>query len=292
MFVGLMAMVLLLASMLMNVGGVAALRVDAANAADAGALAAASYISGAQNAVVRLVEDGNSWLNRIRIDRALMELVRLAPSLEDKANVILKFGWIQAQYASHLVAWENANLDPDPNNQLEQERKKWRDKLQEFYEKKQNTGPFTTKLEWNRAKLDPDVPGEIDPTDPCRGNPTVPCKVNQTHPSYSSFTVQVVSNPSSRPTFDKPTWTSPKIDNGDGTITVTVMHHRNDGGLNRDHKTVRTFKTFWLVRYPPAISSSASASYRASEFSRLPIVGIFTGTDTTPSPRPGLGLVQ
>jgi hypothetical protein len=284
-FVVFMAMVLLLASMLMNVGEIAAMRTDTSNATDAGALAAASWIASEQNKAreieqqIQIALAEMAGLTIVAVGVALLlggpallillfggtGAATLAGELKKLADAHLRFGWINAQYAAHLFAWNNANLADDPNGHLKEAREKEREELrqtfQPFWDDPEKPIPIElsesiTTLEWNRAPMEQ---GRLD----------------SFVPSFNVLEVKVTSNPPRPPTLQLVAGFWPVgIEDGDGTITVTVTYYRGSMSVTSASKYADGELNpldFWSVRYPKdGIRSSATAQYKGLDESPLP----------------------
>ena len=128
MFVICIALILAMAAMTMNLGEVAKLKTTTANAADAGALAAASWVASGENEA-GLIAQG-MWLNwlivfliflipfclsacltgvLIAINYALVQM-----ALRKAADKVMKNAWENGQPAAVLTAIQNATVD-DPS---------------------------------------------------------------------------------------------------------------------------------------------------------------------------------
>ncbi len=128
MFLVFIALILAMAAMTMNLGEVAKLKTTTANAADAGALAAASWVASGENEA-GLIAQG-IWLNwlitflifllpfciwacltgvLIALRYALVQM-----ALRKAADLVMKTAWENGQYAAVLTAIQNATVD-DPS---------------------------------------------------------------------------------------------------------------------------------------------------------------------------------
>lgn len=128
MFLVFIAVILALAAMTMNLGEVAKLRTTTANAADAGALAAASWVASGENEA-GLIAQG-MWLNWLIVfiifmipfcfaacPSGMLIAIRYAlmqNALHDAADKVMEVAWKNGRTAAVLTAIQNATVD-DPS---------------------------------------------------------------------------------------------------------------------------------------------------------------------------------
>jgi hypothetical protein len=158
-FLVIIALILLVAAMTMNLGEVARLRTSTANAADAGALAGASWVASGENEVAKIAEA--MWVNVLIVQAvfavwfcwemcwlplliyALLWLVN-GVWLKGAADAVLHAAWDNAHAAALFTAIQNATID-DPSGEVQKVIKE----LGETFEETR-TVPSTVKLEWTR----------------------------------------------------------------------------------------------------------------------------------------------
>lgn len=162
MFLALMALILVLAASTMNIGEVAKLKTGTANAADAGALAGASWVASADNEIADIVP---GMLLNIAIVMALFGFpfcwsnCQLLPWTFALALTITNFGilkiltadmishaaWDNAQAAALFTAVQNLQID-DQSGQVQEQIQSW---SQQFEDNQSVPNPAT--LSWSRT---------------------------------------------------------------------------------------------------------------------------------------------
>lgn len=157
-FLVLMALILLLAVMTMNLGEVARLRTSTANAADAGALAAASWVASSENRMAQAAK--SLWLSQFMVQAilaipacpagcwypvALYALMVITHQLMMMTvNEDAHAAWDRAHAAALFTAILNATID-DPTDKVRNEIKALSDQFEAT-----QTVPSTVKFEWVR----------------------------------------------------------------------------------------------------------------------------------------------
>jgi len=157
-FVVFIALILLLATATMNLGEVARLRTSTANAADAGALAGASWVASGENEAAWIARA--MWIN-VLITQAIFALpfcfwmcwlpvalyavlIMVNGMLKDAADDALHAAWDNAHGAALFTAIQNAMID-DPTDKVRNEIKA----LSEQFEASRMV-PATVRFDWVR----------------------------------------------------------------------------------------------------------------------------------------------
>ena len=286
MFIVLIGLILVLAASTMNLGEAAKLKTSTANAADGGALAAASWVASGENEASVISEA--LWINYIVLTvifllpfcwsycfwlPLLVWLVYmlLQQQLLDAANDTMSEAWKIAHSAAVITATQNATID-DPTGVVNA-------KLQTLSGGEIPENPFT--LSWTRTgadgvarnssltidlAMDPKPKLTLtlwSPFPACWSPPIGYCSWSTIGWGYfccifDSIPVMITSCSTC---FGFPLPPIPSghghpddIKNGNGSVTVTVTHHRDSGGTLR----------FWVMKYPAAIVSQAQAAYNKS----------------------------
>jgi hypothetical protein len=136
MFVVFMALILLLVAATMNLGEVALLKTGTANAADAGALAGASWVASGTNELAKIAQ--GMWINVYAVQAiftipfcwdacwvpaviyAILAMVNYGILKASAADPVIKAAWENAKAAALFTALQNAEID-DPSGEVQNE---------------------------------------------------------------------------------------------------------------------------------------------------------------------------